>query len=128
MPHAQSPSPSAKEAAPWKNDLARDGFAIVKSVIPEEKAAYYVEQMNEWLEGFGLGYNRSDPSTWKLENVPVNMKYVCLFLIWQCINMKSNYLILEGECITTMRLLTRNLLGMLGCRYFNLRCYVWHYS
>jgi len=79
MPHAQSslhsPVLSSKAAADWKNSLARDGYVVVKNVISEERAAYYVEQMHEWLESFGLGYSRSDPSTWKPENVPVNMKY-----------------------------------------------------
>ena len=79
MPHAQSiavesPTISAKTAADWKNDLARDGYVVVKNVISEEKAAYYVDQMQEWLEGFGLGYSRSDKSTWKPGNLPANMK------------------------------------------------------
>jgi len=79
MPHAQSVATeslivSAKTAADWKNDLARNGYVVVKNVISEEKAAYYVDQMQEWLEGFGLGYNRSDKSTWKPENLPTNMK------------------------------------------------------
>ncbi|KAG4421167.1 hypothetical protein IFR04_005687 [Cadophora malorum] len=79
MPHAQSVATeslivSAKTAADWKNDLARNGYVVVKNVISEEKAAYYVDQMQEWLEGFGLGYNRSDKSTWKPENLPANMK------------------------------------------------------
>ncbi|TVY42181.1 hypothetical protein LOCC1_G003793 [Lachnellula occidentalis] len=74
MPHALSSNRASKVAAEWKNDLARDGYAVVKNVISEERAAYYVNQMNHWLEGFGLGYKASDPSTWKPENVPVNMK------------------------------------------------------
>lgn len=74
MPHAEITPASSKAAAQWKNDLARDGYVVVKNVVSSERAAYYVDQMNGWLEGFGLGYDRSDPSTWKPENVPVNMK------------------------------------------------------
>lgn len=80
MPHSQPlaelPVISSKASESWKTDLDRDGFAVVKNVIPEERAAYYVEQMHDWLEGFNLGYNRADQTTWKSENVPVNMKYL----------------------------------------------------
>jgi hypothetical protein len=35
----------------WRDDLARDGFAVVKGAIPKEKALGYADQMYSWLEG-----------------------------------------------------------------------------
>jgi len=47
------------------------GFAVVPNVLSEEKAAAYVDQCYDWLESFDLGYKRDDPSTYKLENIPL---------------------------------------------------------
>ncbi|KAF2227131.1 hypothetical protein BDZ85DRAFT_279023 [Elsinoe ampelina] len=63
----------------WQADLARDGFAVVKGAVPKERAAQYAERMHEWLEGFGLGYDRTDRSTWTSEHLPeINNKGMCL--------------------------------------------------
>jgi hypothetical protein len=35
----------------FRDDLTRDGFAIVKGAIPREKAVKYSEEMYSWLEG-----------------------------------------------------------------------------
>lgn len=35
----------------WRDDLARDGYAVVKGAIPEERANKYADQMFGWLEG-----------------------------------------------------------------------------
>lgn len=55
----------------FRDDLARDGYAVVKGAIPRQKAAEYVERYHEYLESFGLGYDRNDPSTIREENLPV---------------------------------------------------------
>lgn len=60
----------------WKEALERDGYVVIKNVISQERAAHYVDEMNSWVEGFGLGYNRHDPSTWVEDNLPVMMKCV----------------------------------------------------
>jgi len=39
-------------------------------MITEEKAAEYVDKAHAWLEGFNLGYKRSDPSTYHSANLP----------------------------------------------------------
>ncbi|TKX19833.1 hypothetical protein C1H76_8031 [Elsinoe australis] len=63
----------------WQADLARDGYAVVKGAVPKERAAQYAERMHEYLEGFGLGYDRNDRSTWKSECLPeINNKGMCL--------------------------------------------------
>jgi hypothetical protein len=54
----------------WLKDLQRDGFVVVKGVVTPEKAAEYAEKGEEWLEGFKLGYQRDDPSTWDVKKLP----------------------------------------------------------
>jgi hypothetical protein len=34
----------------FRDDLARDGFAVVKGAVPADRAAKYVGDMHEWLE------------------------------------------------------------------------------
>jgi len=58
-----------------KADFARNGYAIIKSAISPERAQYYRDQQLSWLEGFKLGFDRNDKSTWNNERVPVNMKH-----------------------------------------------------
>ncbi|KAI5200103.1 hypothetical protein E4T39_05850 [Aureobasidium subglaciale] len=55
----------------WRDDLARDGFCVVKNVLEKEKALKYAEDIKDWLEGFGLGYKRDDPSTIREECLPI---------------------------------------------------------
>jgi hypothetical protein len=35
----------------WRDDLARDGYAVVKGAIPPAKALHYADRMFSWLEG-----------------------------------------------------------------------------
>ncbi len=56
---------------PRRTDLIRDGYAVIKGVVPRERCAEYVEDIHEWLESFDLGYNRDDPSTIRDECLPV---------------------------------------------------------
>lgn len=37
--------------ADWRDDLARDGYAVIKGAIPKERADKYADQMFSWLEG-----------------------------------------------------------------------------
>lgn len=34
----------------FRDELTRDGFAIVKGAIPREKALKYADEMHSWLE------------------------------------------------------------------------------
>jgi hypothetical protein len=34
----------------WRDDLARDGYAVVKGAIPRERADAYADKMYKWLE------------------------------------------------------------------------------
>ena len=35
----------------WRDDLARDGYAVVKGAIPRDRADAYADSMYAWLEG-----------------------------------------------------------------------------
>ncbi|PIG81377.1 hypothetical protein AARAC_010046, partial [Aspergillus arachidicola] len=63
----------------FRDDLARDGFAVVKGAIPRERALKYADEMFSWLENFHLGFDRHDPSSVHKDNLPViNEKGMCL--------------------------------------------------
>jgi len=34
----------------WRDDLVRDGFAVVKGAVPRERADKYADTMYSWLE------------------------------------------------------------------------------
>jgi hypothetical protein len=71
---------SAPETAPttafgdFRDDFYRDGFVIIKGAVAKEKAARYQSEAFTWLEGFGLGFDRNDKSTWKKDKVPQSWK------------------------------------------------------
>ena len=35
----------------WRDDLVRDGYAVIKGAIPRERADKYADAMYSWLEG-----------------------------------------------------------------------------
>ncbi|CAG8070561.1 unnamed protein product [Penicillium olsonii] len=55
----------------FRDDLTRDGYAVVKGAIAKEKALKYADEMYSWLEGFELGFDRNDPSTVQKDKLPV---------------------------------------------------------
>ncbi|KAE8328074.1 hypothetical protein BDV39DRAFT_204475 [Aspergillus sergii] len=57
----------------WRDDLVRDGYAIVKGAVPRERAENYADDFMSYLENFagGLGFKRDDPTTVKEENLPI---------------------------------------------------------
>lgn len=77
MPHRLS-DPIAidieKQHGDFRDQLYKDGYAVVKGVMTSERAAHYVEEMTKWLERFPLGFDRNDPKTWIEDNLPAHMK------------------------------------------------------
>ncbi|KAK0385735.1 hypothetical protein NLU13_6912 [Sarocladium strictum] len=55
----------------WRDDLVRDGFAVVKGAVPRERALSYANRMLGLLESFNTGYNRNDPSSVHPDKLPV---------------------------------------------------------
>ncbi|EGP86980.1 unnamed protein product [Zymoseptoria tritici ST99CH_1A5] len=63
----------------WRDDLARDGYAVIKGAIPRERADKYADAMFSWLEGFNLGFDRNDLSTVHKDKLPhITEKGMCL--------------------------------------------------
>ncbi|KAL4876424.1 hypothetical protein BJY04DRAFT_210592 [Aspergillus karnatakaensis] len=63
----------------FRDDLLRDGYAVVKGAVPRDRALKYADDIHEWLEGFNLGYSHSKPSTIQTPNLPaINEKGMCL--------------------------------------------------
>ncbi|GAA5854282.1 hypothetical protein JCM9279_005107 [Rhodotorula babjevae] len=55
----------------FRDDLVRDGYAVVKGVMSPERAQHYVGEFHQWLEDFKLGYKRDDPSTIREDCLPI---------------------------------------------------------
>lgn len=66
--------PSVPVYNDWRDDLFRDGYAVIKNAVSKDKAATYQSHALTWLESFNLGFDRNDKSTWKKENVPQSWK------------------------------------------------------
>ncbi|KAF9885048.1 hypothetical protein FE257_000779 [Aspergillus nanangensis] len=62
----------------WRDDLVRDGYAVIKNAIPRQRADGYADEMYSWLEGFGLGFDRHDLKTAHNNHLPIiNEKGMC---------------------------------------------------
>jgi len=54
-----------QDATPdYLKELYTKGYVVVPNVIPQEQAAQYVADANDWLKGFGKGFDIDDKSTW----------------------------------------------------------------
>jgi len=58
----------------FRDQLAREGWCVVPGVLSKERCDEVISQMQGWLESFGLGYDRNDPSTWKEEKLPISYR------------------------------------------------------
>lgn len=56
----------------WRQDFLDNGFAIVKSVIPRERAIKYQQDMFDYLKALRPNLDVNDSSTWIKENLPVH--------------------------------------------------------
>lgn len=55
----------------WRDDLVRDGYAVIRGAVPASRASQYAERMYDLIESFGFGYDRNDPSTVHPDKLPV---------------------------------------------------------
>ncbi|KAI5480129.1 hypothetical protein MNV49_001789 [Pseudohyphozyma bogoriensis] len=58
----------------WRDELASEGFYVVKGAVSREKGLEYRDRALTWQENFGLGFKRGDVSTYKNECLPVHVK------------------------------------------------------
>lgn len=62
----------------WRDALVKDGVAVIKGAIPQDSADQYADKMYTWLEDFKLGYDRNNPSTVGIDQLPaINEKGMC---------------------------------------------------
>ncbi|KAM0414586.1 hypothetical protein ACHAPT_013568 [Fusarium lateritium] len=55
----------------FRDDLVRQGFTVVKNVIPRDRAVAYHEKAYEWLQSFpGTQLDFDNPTTWVEGNLP----------------------------------------------------------
>lgn len=57
----------------FRDDLLRDGFAVIKGVVSRERCEQYIEKIMTWLESFPYGFRRNDRSTWVPEHLPASL-------------------------------------------------------
>ncbi|KAL5341452.1 phytanoyl-CoA dioxygenase [Aspergillus crustosus] len=54
-------------------EISRDGYTVIKNVIPADRAARHQQNAFSWLKSFNnANLNISDPTTWTAENLPVH--------------------------------------------------------
>lgn len=84
QPHRDpTPNTQTMSVSPnWKEELAQNGYTVIKGAVPVERANEYVDRGLTWLEGFdytkvNLGkdpptkpFKRDDPSTWTYAHLP----------------------------------------------------------
>lgn len=56
----------------WRDDLARDGYVVVKGAIKRDRALELRAAAFDWLESFGRGFNRDDPATFGQDYLPMH--------------------------------------------------------
>ncbi|KAJ6455871.1 hypothetical protein C8R45DRAFT_1036001 [Mycena sanguinolenta] len=53
------------------DDLASQGYAVVKGAVPLDRARAYQQRAFDWLRSFDASLDLDDPSTWKTARLPV---------------------------------------------------------
>ncbi|KAJ5815244.1 hypothetical protein N7474_007021 [Penicillium riverlandense] len=59
----------------WRDDLASQGYVVIKNAIPQERAQQYQQKALDWLKSFSPSLDLNDPSTWREENLPATHKF-----------------------------------------------------
>ena len=68
-----------KKYGDFRDDLVKNGYAVIKGAVPRDRALGYANSIYDWLEDFGLGFKRDDPTTIHKDHLPdINEKGMCL--------------------------------------------------
>ena len=68
-------SPSKQQIIePWLKHLREHGYAVVPSILSEEKVEEFHQALWSWFKGFNTGIKRDDPSTWSTSNWPPSIR------------------------------------------------------
>ncbi|KAJ9156047.1 Synaptic vesicle transporter svop [Pleurostoma richardsiae] len=65
---------SLKTYNDWRDDFYRDGYVVLKNVIPRDRAENYRSKALDWITSFNKGLDINDPSTWTQEHLPQSFK------------------------------------------------------
>jgi hypothetical protein len=65
---------TSKTYGDWRDQLINEGYVVLKGVVSEKNAKYYLDSLFGWLETFPFGFSREDKSTWGPQNLPAHMK------------------------------------------------------
>lgn len=55
-------------------ELRTVGWTVIPNTISEERAAEYVDHAYTWLESWGFGFDRNDPSTHTTAQLPFHIR------------------------------------------------------
>ncbi|KAL4874212.1 phytanoyl-CoA dioxygenase [Aspergillus karnatakaensis] len=75
------PIPILADRTPYndfRDQLQKEGYAVVKSAVSRDRAAAYQQKAFQWLNSFNTDLDIADPSTWRSDNLPA-MNGVRLF-------------------------------------------------
>ncbi|CDK28772.1 unnamed protein product [Kuraishia capsulata CBS 1993] len=82
-PHVFSMAQSkiySRKHADWRDDFVRDGYAIVKGAVPEERALAYRQRMLDYIQSFdNPELDLNDRSTWIAQNLPAHDEHNIFF-------------------------------------------------
>lgn len=60
----------SKEYDDWRDEFTKDGYAVIKGVLPKEKAKEYQTKAFDWATSFGTDLDMNNPKTWVTANIP----------------------------------------------------------
>ncbi|ROV86877.1 hypothetical protein VMCG_10804 [Cytospora schulzeri] len=58
----------------FRDELAANGFVVIKGAIPSDRARHYQEKAFDWLRSFNTALDFEDRETWIAENLPLMNK------------------------------------------------------
>ncbi|KAJ5635898.1 uncharacterized protein N7484_009211 [Penicillium longicatenatum] len=65
----------------FRDELQQNGYAVLKNVIPQDRALHYRQKAFDWLNSFETKFDLDKPETWIAKNLPA-MNKVRMFHLW----------------------------------------------
>ncbi|KAJ6094783.1 hypothetical protein N7467_002296 [Penicillium canescens] len=58
----------------WRDEFHANGYVVIKSAIPQDRARAYQQEAFKWLKSFGTELDIESPDTWTKQNLPIQSK------------------------------------------------------
>ncbi|KAJ5656085.1 hypothetical protein N7507_008035 [Penicillium longicatenatum] len=58
----------------FRDELQQNGYAVLKNVIPQDRALHYRQKAFDWLNSFETKFDLDKPETWIAKNLPAMNK------------------------------------------------------